>query len=126
VPEMASGRHVLRISAPGHVPVQRAVPVVRGGTTRVELALEPAAVAAPVVLVLDSRPTGATVRVDGALVGRTPTTVRLPVGDGAFRVQFERLGFTPEIRTLGGVSSGARRRVAVVLAPPGQRGGDLP
>jgi hypothetical protein len=65
------------------------------------------------VLLIESRPAGATVVVDGRRVGTTPMS--LPDSSpGTHRIQLELEGFNPWVTTAQ-VQAGARTRVAASL-----------
>lgn len=76
---------------------------------------------APAVLVVESRPAGAEVLVDGVLVGKAP--IELPLGIGTHRVQTRIAGHEPREREFTAVR-GVRERWSVTLpaivvdAPP--------
>jgi PEGA domain/Protein kinase domain len=73
----------------------------------------PAPVATTGTLAIDSRPTGATVFLDGRQVGTTPLS--LPdVTPGTHRIRLELAGFNPWVTTAD-VQAGARARVAASL-----------
>ena len=65
------------------------------------------------VLVIESRPSGATVFVDGRRIGTTPMS--LPDSSpGTHRIRLEMAGFSPWVTTAD-VQAGARTRVAASL-----------
>jgi hypothetical protein len=66
----------------------------------------------PAVLVVESRPTGAEVLVDGKLVGKTP--LELPLASGTHRVQTRISGHEPREREFTAVR-GVRERWSVTL-----------
>ncbi|MBK5295665.1 MAG: PEGA domain-containing protein [Vicinamibacteria bacterium] len=73
----------------------------------------PAPEATTGVLVIESRPTGATVFVDGQRIGTTPMS--LPDSSrGTHRIRLEMAGFSPWVTTAD-VQAGARTRVAASL-----------
>jgi hypothetical protein len=86
-------------------------------TVTIEAKLAAAAPPAPVAttgtLAIESRPTGATVFLDGRQVGTTPLS--LPdVTPGTYRIRLELAGFNPWVTTAD-VQAGARARVAASL-----------
>jgi hypothetical protein len=86
-------------------------------TVTVEARLVATAPPAPLsttgALVIDSRPPGATVFVDGRRVGTTPMS--LPdLSPGTHRIRLEMAGFSPWVTTAN-VQAGARMRVAASL-----------
>ena len=99
-----------RVAAPRPAP-----PAARPSTPAPRAAARPPA-AAPTgdgSLVVDSRPPGARVFVDGRAVGVTPITIPA-LAAGSHTVRLERPGFT-SIATTTRVEPGARARVAVTL-----------
>ena len=73
----------------------------------------PAPEATTGVLVIESRPTGATVFVDGRRVGTTPMS--LPdASPGTHRIRLEMTGFSPWVTTAN-IQAGVRTRVAASL-----------
>lgn len=64
-------------------------------------------------LVVDSRPAGATVSIDGRLVGLTPLTLT-EIAPGSHSVRIEHVGYRPVLTTVD-VAAGQRARVAVRL-----------
>jgi formylglycine-generating enzyme required for sulfatase activity len=100
--ELAPGGHEVRLRAEGYAPHTARVEIAGGGETetlRVSLNPDRAAVS------FSSDPAGATVRVDGAEVGKTPLTVDLT--SGSRRVEVSLAGYEP-----------AARRVEVVAERP--------
>jgi hypothetical protein len=119
---LSPGSHLVRLAHQGYVGVDRRV---RIGSTQpaqpidVELVARPtrenaAATAVPEhasgSLVLDSRPTGARVFVDEALVGTTPLQIDA-ITSGDHAVRFELDGFGPW-STTARVAAGLRTRVS--------------
>lgn len=100
--ELAAGEHEVALSAEGYAPHTVRVSVAGGGATQdLTATLRPDR--APVTIT--SEPAGATVRVDGNEVGRTPLTADLT--SGARTVEAHLAGFAP-----------ASRRVTVVAQRP--------
>jgi serine/threonine protein kinase len=124
VRDLPLGGYVVRVARPGFTASEQRVTLDPGRPSRaLEVALvRPAAAASPPAapapntpgtLVVDSRPPGARVVVDGRDAGRTPLT--LPgVSPGAYAIRIELQGYLP-IATTARVESGARARVAVSL-----------
>jgi outer membrane receptor for ferrienterochelin and colicins len=90
------GRHILHVSAEGHVAVQ--VPVEVAGDESQSLALELPPLPPPTgTLVVTANRDGALVRIDGREVGFTPAVLTLPVGRHEVTVTM------PDMRTHGEV-----------------------
>ena len=115
------GFHTVRLSHQGYVTAQRRVRITSQPAQPIDLELvaRPAreVAATPAAperasgsLVLDSRPTGARVYVDGALVGTTPMQIDAITG-GDHAVRFEMDGFGPWSSTAK-VTAGAKTRVS--------------
>lgn len=115
------GFHTVRLSHQGYVTAQRRVRITSQPAQPIDLELvarparEVAATpAAPErasgALVLDSRPSGARVYVDGALVGTTPMQIDAITG-GDHAVRFEMDGFGPW-STTAKVAAGGKTRVS--------------
>lgn len=133
--DLPLGSYAVRVTRPGFVPADARVVLDRGRPSRsIELALvrgsEPGTAtsssgaalrrsAPPVTttgsLVVETRPAGARVFVDGASVGVTPLSV-LTMSAGAHQVRIELTGYMPIITTTT-IEAGARARVAVTLTP---------
>ena len=80
---------------------------------RLSATAPPAPVASTGVLVIESRPSGASVFVDGRQVGTTP--VSLPdASPGTHRIRLEMTGFNPWVTTAN-IQAGVRTRVAASL-----------
>ncbi|MEN9785813.1 MAG: hypothetical protein RLZZ299_1077 [Pseudomonadota bacterium] len=108
--DLPPGRHVLRVSAPGRQPARVEVEVTARGEVSRRVELAPARGSLVVACTED----GATVEVDGATVGFTPTVVDVPVGMRTVRI------VRPGFRTLEAeveVREGAGTRVDAVLDP---------
>lgn len=125
VRDLALGGYAVRIARAGYTAAEQRVTLdARRPSRAVEVTLARAAAAAPAAtpaaapttpgsLVVESRPAGARVILDGRDVGRTPLT--LPgVATGAHAVRIELQGYLP-ITTTTRVEPGARARVAVSL-----------
>ncbi len=129
--DLPFGAYTVRVVRAGYRPVEQRVAIDAGRPARsLEIALarvgtatstaSPAATppaqtpaAAPGSLLVESRPAGARVFVDGVEIGMTPVTVpRLAIG--AHSVRIERPGYRP-ITTTARVEAGERTRVAVTL-----------
>jgi len=95
--EIATGEHEVSLRAEGYKPVTTRLSVAGGGerqTLRATLVPDRAPVS------ISSEPAGATVRVDGAEVGRTPLTLDLSSGSRAVAVTlagYRRAGRTIEV-----------------------------
>jgi serine/threonine protein kinase len=122
VRDLPLGAHAVRVARPGFAAAEQRVTLDAGRPSRaidVALGRPAAAAAAPVaastpgILVIESRPAGARVLIDGREHGRTPVTVpALPPGD--YAVAISLAGYQP-ITTTTRVEPGARARVAVSL-----------
>ena len=124
--DLAFGTYAVRVVRAGFTPFEQRVAIDAGRPARsLELTLTraaaaaaaPAAVpseaAAPGSLLVESRPAGARVTLDGAAVGVTPVTLpNVPAGSHAIRI--ERSGYAP-ITTTARVEARTRARVAVTL-----------
>jgi hypothetical protein len=95
------------------------VPLTRAAAAGAPAPTTAAAGAATGILVVDSRPAGARVFVDGVAVGVTPVTLAA-VAAGTRQVRFELAGYTP-ISTTVAVEPRERARVAVSLTPESER-----
>lgn len=123
VRDLARGTHVLRIAHQGYVTAERRVRIstaqpaqsiavdLVAARARREASAPPAGPERTSgSLMLDSRPTGARVLVDGKLVGTTPMLLdSIAVGDHAVRLELD--GFTPWTTTAR-VTGGERTRVS--------------
>jgi hypothetical protein len=124
------GAHAVRVARAGFAATEQRVTLDAGRPSRAldvtlgrpaaapSAAAAPAAVApvapsTPGTLVIDSRPAGARVVIDGREHGRTPVTVpSLPPGD--YAVAISLAGYQP-VTTTTRVEPGGRARVAVSL-----------
>ena len=114
------GTREVKVSRPGYQAVERRVVLTPERPSRaleVELSpLRPVAVKAPAVrdgsMVIDSRPSGATVIVDGRTAGVTPLT--LAISAGTHTVRMERTGYRA-VSTRVEVKAGEKTRVAARL-----------
>jgi serine/threonine-protein kinase len=121
--DLAFGTRTVVISRPGFVPAERRVTLTVDRPSRsVEVALvslnEQARVQAPRAvttgsLIVDSRPAGATVTIDGAIAGTTPLTVAA-LASGPHAVRIERRGYQQWSTTVD-IKAGERARVAASL-----------
>jgi formylglycine-generating enzyme required for sulfatase activity len=93
--ELATGEHNLLIQAEGYRDFVTAVAIEGGGAMQtLEVELQPLWAA----VILDSQPAGASVRIDGELVGRTPLTTEVLEGDR--EIEISLAGFKPHRRRL--------------------------
>lgn len=115
------GARTVSLSRDGYQPVVRQVMLTPDRPSRaLEVELLPAyrqastaaAVPADGMLIVDSRPAGATVFVDGRAAGITPLTLALPPGPYAVRI--ERVGYRAVVTRVE-VRAGERERVAARL-----------
>lgn len=105
------GTRAVRVQLNGYKPHQLTLQVAAGQPqTLPDIALEPA----DAVLVLDSRPGGASVTLDGRFQGRTPMEVALAPGRAGV-VRLFRDGYAPAERTVT-LGSGERRTLTLDLA----------
>ncbi|MCB9665051.1 MAG: PEGA domain-containing protein [Alphaproteobacteria bacterium] len=123
---LAPGDHVVGAEADGHVPRTWPVVVARGGTTRLAVSLEREETVQPAVLSVDSRPAGASVRIDGVRVGTTPLRHVLRAGKTAAEVVVDKRGFAAERRRVSGLDPGERRALSFTLGPAGSAGEESP
>jgi len=100
-----------------HAEEQRVALTAAKPTVTVDAKLTPLAPPAPVAttgsLLIESRPTGARVFLDGQDLGTTPVSVP-EVAPGAHRVRLEMAGFSPWV-TMAEIKAGVRSRVAASL-----------
>jgi len=100
-----------------HAEEQRVALTAARPTVTVDAKLTPLAPPAPVAttgsLLIESRPTGARVFLDGQDLGTTPVSVP-EVAPGAHRVRIEMAGFSPWV-TMAEIKAGVRSRVAASL-----------
>jgi hypothetical protein len=124
VRDLPLGAHAVRVARAGFAATEqrvtldagrpsRALDVALGRAAAAAAAAAPVAASTPGTLVIESRPAGARVVIDGREHGRTPVTVpSLPPGD--YAVAISLTGYQP-ITTSTRVEPGARARVAVSL-----------
>jgi TonB family protein len=122
VPDLALGHHEVKVELKGYAPATQAVELVTE-TPRAELKLTLARVApAPGVADILSTPLGATVKVDGAVVGRTPL-IDFKLKPGPHHVEVSKDGYETWSQT---AAAGGRklfldanlRQVALATPPP--------
>ena len=123
--DIPSGVHRIEISVLGYTTEQRTIEISPDETVAaISVELDPsmdsdAVLVANGTLFVDSRPTGASVFVDGELVGVTPLIVQeLIVGSHEVRIVGD--GYRPWLSTIQ-VEDGQRSRVAASLEPTGRR-----
>lgn len=84
------GTYLIVAEKTGHLPARRSIAILEGARVSVDLKLDPASA----LVLVDSKPQGADVRVDGAFRGRTPFFLTdLP--QGTHRFAFSGAGFLP-------------------------------
>jgi len=126
VRDLALGDHDVVVSRPGYLAAERRVTLTSDRPSRsieLNLTAEPAARVAPPqrpvpvattgTLVIESRPAGATVTVDGNRVGVTPLTMAT-IAPGRHSVRLEREGYRTWATTID-VKGGTRARVAASM-----------
>jgi type IV secretory pathway VirB10-like protein len=125
--DVSQGTHVVRITRDGYVTQERRVTIARGGAVptlavtlpRIPPAPRPRAASIPATapkmgsLLVDSRPAGANVFVDGKLVGRTPFESG-EIAIGEYTVRLEMPGYNRWSTTVR-IAGGVRSRVAASL-----------
>jgi hypothetical protein len=120
VRNLARGTHTVRIARDGYTAQERRVSITASQpnpSLSVRLPRAPAPPPTPrsASLLVESRPTGATVFVDGKRIGTTPLS--LPsVAIGAHAVRLELKGFRPWSASVR-VTAGEKNRVAASLEP---------
>jgi hypothetical protein len=123
VDDLAYGAHLVQVARPGFVPAREEVELSEAVPSRtLAVALEAGAERpgdAPAVgsLDVDSRPRGATVRLDGRLAGLTPLRLG-SVGTGQHVVELDLAGYRV-VRAEVTVERGRPSRLAVTLEPGG-------
>jgi hypothetical protein len=115
---LAPGDYDVRVEADGHQALVETVAVTRGGATRVRRTLEPLAANAPVVA-FSTRPQGASVLVDGKVVGKTPLEWKDGAPGGSYVVELRLDGFQTMSGTLAGLTAAKRTSYARNLEPVG-------
>ncbi|MCS3629216.1 archaellum component FlaG (FlaF/FlaG flagellin family) [Salinibacter ruber] len=108
---LSSGKHQVRATAEGYVSTEKSVTVPEGRRREVALTLEPREGR----LVVETDPSGATVRIDGETAGTTPTTSTLVPGE--HRVEVEKQGFRSSQKSVQ-VSQDMRQRIQFSLQRP--------
>jgi formylglycine-generating enzyme required for sulfatase activity len=108
--EILQGRHELRVHIAGYKAFQQKLDIVAGEPlTLPDIVLQPA----DAIVALDSRPSRATVTVNGEYRGQTPLEIALEPGQ-ASRLRLFREGFRPAGRELT-LASGEQRSLVVDL-----------
>jgi hypothetical protein len=126
--DLPFGTHSVRVVRPGFTPSEQRVSLEQGRPARaIDVPLTrvsgagaspaPSGAATTGILVIDSRPSGARVIVDGAEVGVTPLTLPT-VAAGVRQVRLELTGYLPISATVI-VEAGERARFGVSLTPEG-------
>ena len=126
IPNLARGTHTVRVVRDGYTTVERRVVVtptqptstltlslarIPGSQARPEPAQPPARQTAEVYV--ESRPTGATVFIDGKRVGTTPVSIP-SMAVGAHAVRMEMTGYKPWSASIR-VVAGEKNRIAASL-----------
>jgi hypothetical protein len=92
---LQAGEHTIKVTKKGFAPYAEVITVEAGEVLELEAELLPASAK----LVVRTNPVqGATVRLDGQVLGKTPLDVSVPVGERL--VEIEMSGFTKEQRVL--------------------------
>jgi hypothetical protein len=108
-----AGEHEVILTLAGHLPTSQAVTLVRGREARISIRLEKQKGMVEIV----SEPPGAEVRLadqDGALLGVTPGSFTLPIGDRQLRLHVA--GHADELRTVE-IRAGETAKVFVAHRP---------
>jgi len=123
--DLALGTRTLVISRPGYAAIERSVTLTADRPSRsVDVQLVPIKQAPRVTrasrtppqttsLLVDSRPTGAAVTIDGKPSGTTPLTLD-SIAPGSYTVRIELAGYRPVTQTIA-LKAGERGRVAASL-----------
>jgi PEGA domain/Protein kinase domain len=123
--DLPFGAYAVRVVRAGFAPIEQRVAIDAGrparslelaltrGTTAAAAAPSAAEAALPGSLLVESRPAGARVLVDGADIGVTPVTMPA-LAAGPHTVRIERAGYVP-ITTTARIEARTRARVAVTL-----------
>jgi hypothetical protein len=91
---LAPGEHRVRVEAEGFRPVEEVVRITRGGSTVFQRTLEGWGLDAPAVEIT-SNPSGATVKIGGEEVGKTPLTWRAGEPGGSYQIELGLAGHEP-------------------------------
>jgi hypothetical protein len=123
--DLSLGTYRVQVAYPGHTPATRDVTLSASSpAVSMAIALQPAldtTVSRRGIVVVDSRPRGARVSIDGRLVGTTPFTLSA-VTAGRHTVRLELEGYRPVTAPVT-VTGGQESRVAVTLEPTRRPGG---
>lgn len=123
--DLSLGTYRVQVAYPGHTPATRDVTLSASSpAVSMAIALQPAldtTVSRRGIVVVDSRPRGARVSIDGRLVGTTPFTLSA-VSAGRHTVRLELEGYRPVTAPVT-VTGGQESRVAVTLEPTRRPGG---
>lgn len=111
------GRRQVDLELADHRPQTRHVMMVLGGEERLSTALVPGNVGA--LFSLSSIPSGATVALDGEILGETPLE-RLPVDAKSYLVEVAKEGYQPQVLTIS-ISDGSHleRSITLLSSNPG-------
>jgi formylglycine-generating enzyme required for sulfatase activity len=110
--ELTAGEHTVELTAPLHLPFRTTIRVEPGDPPR-ELAADLTPNWAPITIM--TSPAGATVSVDGTIVGSTPLEHRVEAGNRVF--DFRRTGYKPATRSLRVTAGDAVDLPVVGLVP---------
>ena len=124
VPNLNTGTHIVRVTRDGYSPAERRVAISTSdptATLALTLTRAPAVPAKPSAavpretasLLVESRPVGATVFLDGKRIGTTPMSLPT-ISVGAHAVRLEMTGYRPWSASVR-VVAGEKNRVAASL-----------
>lgn len=114
---LQAGTHQVTLSRPGYQSVSLRVTIQNDLTTRKRVTMTPERRKSPGELVIESKPSGADVYLDGRWLGKTP--LHVPVAAGTHRLSLRHPGYEASARTVRVVSdlTTTQRLTLLAIAP---------
>ena len=90
IKNLDSGKYKLSIQRDGYAPYEETIETVKGNTIEREIKLKKAST----ILMIDSKPTGADLYINGVLKGKTPYT-KINIAPGKYGIDIKKEGYLP-------------------------------